>query len=125
MNPNKRYTLELGGSMLVYAGVLFSAILLIKGHPDAWWRFPIAVAPVVPVSFGITAVMRRMRAMDELQQRIQLEALAFSFMVTAVLTMTYGFLQIVGFPSLNWTWVFPLMVGLWGIGQWVAGRRYR
>ena len=110
---------------MVYAGVLFSAILLIKGHPDAWWRFPIAVAPVVPVSFGITAVMRRMRAMDELQQRIQLEALAFSFMVTAVLTMTYGFLQIVGFPSLNWTWVFPLMVGLWGIGQWVAGRRYR
>lgn len=125
MNANKRYALELGGSMLVYAAVLVGAILLINAHPLAWWRFLAAILPVVPVSYGITAIMRRIRVMDELQQRIQLEALAFSFMVTAVLTMTYGFLQVVGFPSLNWTWVFPLMVGLWGIGQWVAGRRYR
>jgi hypothetical protein len=63
--------------------------------------------------------------MNELQQRIQLEALGFSFGATAILTFTYGFLQNVGFSDLNWTWVVPLMIGLWGIGQIVAGRRYR
>ena len=73
----------------------------------------------------IMAFVRHLRAMDELQRRIQLEALAIGFGGTAVLTFGYGFLQGVGFPLLNWTFVFPLMIGLWGIGVAIARRRYQ
>jgi hypothetical protein len=80
---------------------------------------------MVPAIYGLIAFVRFMGALDELQRSIQLEAIAFGFGGTAVLTFGYGFLQGVGFPTLNWTFIFPLMIGLWGIGVAVAGRRYR
>jgi hypothetical protein len=63
--------------------------------------------------------------MDELQRKIQLEAVVFGFCGTALLTFSYGFLENAGFPHLNWIWIFPLMAALWGLGQAIAARRYR
>jgi hypothetical protein len=63
--------------------------------------------------------------MDELQRRIQLEALALASDGTALLTFSYGFLENVGFPHLSLFWVLPLMCALWGLGAGVAGRKYR
>jgi hypothetical protein len=56
---------------------------------------------------------------------IQLEALAFSFALTGVLTFSYGLLAFVGFPAISWVYIFPLMIALWGVGQAVAKRRYQ
>lgn len=125
MSAQRRYTGQFLAAMMVYAVVLIGSILVIQRNPDAWWRFPLAITPVIPVVVGIMAVVRRMRSMDELEQRIQLEALAFGYGCTAVLTFGYGFLQGVGFPQLNWTYLLPLMAALWGIGLALASRRYR
>lgn len=69
--------------------------------------------------------MRYFSRMDELQRRIQLEAFAFSFGVTGIVTFSYGLLVNVGFPPISWVWIFPLMIALWGIGAGVATRRYQ
>ena len=69
--------------------------------------------------------MRFFHNMDELQRRIQLEGFAFSFAVTGVVTFSYGCLVNVGFPTISWVYVFPLMIALWGIGTGIATRRYR
>lgn len=125
MTDQRRYTRQLVGSMVVYAIVLVGSILIVKANPSAWWRFLVILAPVAPVITAVLAVVDRMRTLDELQQRIQLEALAFAFGTTAVLTFSYGFLEGVGLPHLDWTFVLPLMSALWGIGLLVANRRYR
>ena len=62
--------------------------------------------------------------MDELQQRLEVEALAFAFGGTALITFAYGFLQDAGFPDLNWFYVWPLMGGLWIVGGFIARRRW-
>lgn len=41
--------------------------------------------------------MRFFSSMDELQRRIQLEAFAFSFGATGIVTFSYGLLTYVGF----------------------------
>ena len=69
--------------------------------------------------------MRFFSNMDELQRRIQLEAFAFSFGVTGIVTFSYDLLTYAGFPDISWVWIFPLMIALWGIGQGVATWRYR
>jgi hypothetical protein len=71
------------------------------------------------------AFMRYFSRMDELQRRIQLEAFAFGFGVTGIVTFSYGLLVYVGFPPISWVWIFPLMIALWGIGAGVATRRYQ
>ncbi|HET6262075.1 MAG TPA: hypothetical protein VFG99_07530 [Chloroflexia bacterium] len=123
----RAYLAQFVGAMIAYVIVLTASVLTLRSYPDpdAAWRIPVALLPVVPAILLMMAFVRYMRGIDELQRQIQLEALALGFGGTAVLTFGYGFLQGVGLPLLNWTFVFPLMVGLWGIGVAIAGRRYQ
>ena len=79
----RRYLVELLGALLAYSLVLVTSIWLLKSNPEAAWRIPVALAPMVPAVFVMASVLRFVRRMDELQQRMQLEALAFSFGGTA------------------------------------------
>jgi hypothetical protein len=125
-SKSKKYVREFLAAMAAYVVVLIVSITLISASPpSAWWRIPLALAPVVPILFAMLAFMRFFSRMDELQRRIQLEAFAFSFGVTGIVTFSYGFLVDVGFPTISWGWIFPLMIALWGIGQGVATRRYQ
>jgi hypothetical protein len=111
--------------MLAYCIVLPVSIVIIQANPHAAWRVPVALAPVIPAAVALWAYVRFLNRMDELQRRIQLEALALASGGTALLTFSYGFLENVGFPQLSLIWVLPLMVALWGLGTSVAGRKYR
>jgi hypothetical protein len=122
---SRRYVIEFGSAMLAYVVVLFASIALINANPDALWRYAVALAPVVPAFFALIAFVRFLGRMDELQRRIQLEAIGLSFGATAILTFAYGFLELVGFPHLSWIWILPLMVMLWGLGGAIAAAHYR
>ncbi|HUV96703.1 MAG TPA: hypothetical protein VMV98_04455 [Acidobacteriaceae bacterium] len=63
---------------------------------------------------------------NELQIRIHFESLAFAFVGTVLLTLTFGFLQaLAGVPTANWVWVWPLMGTLFLIGKRIAKRKYQ
>ncbi len=125
MNTAARtYVIEFGGAMAAYVIVLIASILLIQANPEAPWRVPLAVAPVVPAIFALAAFLHYLRRMDELQRKIQLEGIGLSFAATAILTFAYGFLENVGFPRVGLIWILPLMVMLWGLGTAIAARRY-
>jgi hypothetical protein len=111
--------------MALYAIVIVVSVALLKAQPHAAWRVPVALAPVVPAALGVAAFVRLLGRMDDLQRRIQLEALGLAFGATSILTFAYGFLEGVGFPHLSWIWIFPFMVALWGLGLAVASWRYR
>jgi hypothetical protein len=111
--------------MAVYAALLLPSLQFIKAHPESPWRIPVAVLPVAPIGFIVVNGMRRVRQMDELQQRKYLEAGALAYPAMIVLSITYGFLQNVGFPHVNWMYVGVAMFLLFGAGQIVAWLRYR
>jgi hypothetical protein len=71
------------------------------------------------------AFLRFLGRMDELERRIQLEAIGFAFGVTLVVVMTAGFLENAGVPRVSGIWIGPLMIALWGVGAALASRRYR
>jgi hypothetical protein len=121
----RKYLKEFLAAMIGYALVLSVSIVLIQHHRHAWWRYPVAVAPILPGLFIVIAVVRQLRRVDELQRRIQLDAMAFAFAGTAVVTFTYGFLEGVGLPRLSSSWVWPVMAVLWVSGAAAAARRYR
>lgn len=124
---DRRYLVELGGAMLAYAVVLLVAMTLVNNtDAGSGWRVPLALVPMVPLVFALFAFVRYLGRMDELQRRVQLEALAFAFGGTALLTFGYGFLQsVAGFPQVNWFAVWPIMAVLWLAGKARADRRYK
>jgi hypothetical protein len=83
-----------------------------------------ALLPMVPGAGVCWAVLRQLRRMDELQRRLQLEALACAFAGTALITFSYGFLENVGFPRVSMFTVWPLMGTLWIGGLYFCRRRY-
>lgn len=121
----KRYTFQFIAAMLAYVVVLIVCITLLKQFPDSRIRISLSVAPLIPVIFGLYAFLRKLSLLDELQTRIQYEAIAFASVATALLTFTYGFLELAGLPRLSMTFVLPLLCLLWGVGLFVAKRRYK
>jgi hypothetical protein len=121
----RRGLLEFYGALSAYALVLAGSVWLLNSSRDAAWRIPVALAPVVPAVLMVLAFVREFGRMDELQQRIHSEGLAFGFGGALVTTFGYGFLEFVGFPHLNWIFVWPVMMAFWGIGIARARRRYR
>jgi hypothetical protein len=112
------------GAVLTYAIVAVASGMAI-GHLSVPWKYVVALLPVLPALWFATLFARHFGEMDELERKIQLEALAFAFSAAVILTLGYGFLQHAGWPIPNWVWVWPLMGMCWLIGKFVARRRYR
>ena len=120
------YVKELLSTLTVYGVVLVGSIELLK-HSDfaPGWQAAIALTPMLACVAAAWVILREIRRMDELQRRIQFEALGFAFAVTALATFSYGFLEGLGWPRLSMFDVWPLMAGLWVVGLAMARRRYR
>lgn len=102
--------------------------LLRNTQPAALVRVVLALLPVIPSALYILAVVRSIRSMDELQRRIQLEAVTFAFVGTLILSLMYGMLQKSGFfRAWAWDWegIWLMMFGLWLVGYFAAVRRYQ
>lgn len=120
------YLREFGAFILAYGATLLASVLLVTGgHVAGHWVIPVTLAPMIPAAGVCWAVYRQLGRMDELQRRVQLEAFAFAFAGTALLTFSYGFLETAGYPRLPMFAVWPLMATLWMIGGIVSSRRYR
>jgi len=120
-----RTQIEFGLAVLAYLMVLVGSVTVLQANRGADWRYYVAVLPVAPAAFVIWLFVRAISRLDELQRRIQMEAFAFSLGTTALVTFGYGFLEGAGMPHLSWTYVFPLMAVLWGVGVAVFRWRYR
>lgn len=125
MFDGKRYTLEMLGAFVLYVGVLIPSRSYLRTNPDADLATVISLAPVAPVLLAAWVIVRHLLRMDELQKRIQFEALAITFTITALGTIAYGFLQNVGFPAFNTMFIGTGSVGVWGICTAFTSRRYR
>lgn len=88
----------------------------------------VAAVPLAAFALFIVAEVREIRRCDELEQRIQLEALAVAYPVSVLLVYGLGLLEragvvIPGFASLRDVW--PLTVLPYFVGFALARRRYR
>lgn len=125
-SQNKRYALELGGAFLAYGSLLFISNRINSiWEPTGTAKLLIALLPMLGGIAAMLAVIRAFRRLDELQRRIQLDALAFAFSGTALLTLAWGFAETSGLPLLSYFWIWPLMGTLWILGVIVFQARYR
>ena len=120
----RRYNRNVLIALLVYATLLAVSGFIVDANRDAGWRYAVALLPMIPAAYLTIACVHYYQSMDELQQRIALEALAFAFGGTALITFGYGFLDAAGLPRISWWWVWPVMASLWIIGGWLARKRW-
>lgn len=121
----KQYTLELGGALALYAMLLVGAAALERAiNLSDIVRLAINLVPMIGAFAAAWAIMRGLWRMDELQRRIQFDAIAMSFLGTALITFGWGFAEDAGVPRLQAFMVWPIMGALWGVGLIISRRRY-
>ncbi len=121
----RQYYWELGASVVTYTlALVLSLTVLVHYQVGAIWKPVVALLPMAPAAGICWAILRQLHRMDELQRRMQLEALAFAFAGTALVTFSYGFMENAGFPRISMFAVWPLMGALWTIGLVLGRRRY-
>jgi len=121
------------GTRLLIRGLLWVSIFMLSrgllemDFGPAWLRVVVALFPVPFFIWYLWTWFNGAAAMDELQRRIELEALGFAFPATAVYLMTIGLLDLaITLPpedfSLHHIWMF-LPIAYYA-GLWRAKRRY-
>lgn len=126
----KRYVRAMWPILFAYSLILFFAGWMIKrGIEFMPLRALVAVLPVVPLVFLLRIGLRYLRETDELQRRIEIEAIGIAALLVSILYFAGGLLQQAKVLSLNagavMIWVFPLIMLFYGIAKFFAVRRYR
>lgn len=112
--------------MLLYIAVLIWSLNYLKNKDISYLaQIFVTLLPIIPCILVGWSVIRQLACLDEMQQRIQLQAFSLAFVGTALITFSYGFLENIGFPHLSMFFVWPLMATLWGIGIAIGTWRYR
>jgi hypothetical protein len=106
----------------------FGARLLLESDAlQTWQRVAIAVAPIPVAAIALGLIVRGARELDELELRIQLEALATAFLLTILFLMTLGLMQravTLKFEDWSYAHVWAMLPTLYFLGLIVARRRY-
>lgn len=126
MFNSKQYLLELGGAFALYAILLVGAGMVERTlAPAGSFKLAINLMPMIGAVAASWAILRALWRMDEMQRRIQFDAIAMSFLGTALITFGWGFAEGAGMPQMRAFAVWPIMGVLWGLGVFVAQWRYR
>lgn len=122
---SKIYVMQFCGTMVLYVVMLLVSVWGVKNLAELPVRIVAALLPMIPIGLALLVFLRFFGTLDELQKRIQLYAMAFSFGASGMLTFTYGLLQNAGLPQVSFIAVFPTMIALWGLGSVIASWKYQ
>ena len=108
---------------------LFASIFLVKrGIESVPLRAIVAVLPVLPIGMMMLAALRYLREIDELQRRIETDAIGVASLLVSMLYFAGGLLQKAKVIDLDagvaMIWVFPLLCLTYGIAKMILTRRY-
>ncbi|MBT3391449.1 MAG: hypothetical protein HN413_13700 [Chloroflexi bacterium] len=111
--------------LILYIGFLLFAVSWVPKHEVSSWRYLIVMLPMLP---GVTLALGLVRIsskLDELERKIILESIAFSFILTLIILIGQGLLGLVGFPQLGDAAIAALMCFLLVIGKFWSNWRHR
>lgn len=125
----QRYVREFFPTMLAYVVAVLASGFLLKRIDEPLLRALVALLPVPPIFLAMRSIIRYIRAVDEMQQRIELEAISAATAFVTLLYLAGGFLQSAKVIDLRASSVlllaFPLVCAAYGFAKLLVTRRYR
>lgn len=126
---SRRYLRAFWPIMIGYSLLLFLSVTLIKrGIESVPLRAFVAVLPALAIALFMGAALRYLREIDELQRRIETEAIGAASLLVSLLYFAGGLLQqakVIAIPGgVAMIWVFPLLCLSYGIAKMILTKRY-
>lgn len=122
-----RYRREMMIAMVIYVALVFAGSYGVRylNWPN-WAVIAASLAPLLPALLMLRAYATFLNSIDEFQRRIQTDAILISAAVVGFGSFAYGFLEEwASFPHLPLIWVFPALIGFWGLAACIVRLRYK
>jgi hypothetical protein len=115
-----------GAYAVVFPALGTAARFGLEGYlPETVLNYILAASVGAAIGFIYWTTWRYMQDLDELHQRIMLEAVAFSFFITMPLVVIAGIVGMTEDVVLDVTWIYVVAEVMRGVGLMIAGRKYR
>jgi hypothetical protein len=111
--------------LILYLVLLAVAVWQAPQMEPSIWRYLVALLPMIPGLFLTFGIVRVTTTIDEMERRILLEAVTFSFIFTLVLLLSFGLLGLVDVPQPRPIHIVTIMCMLLVIGKLWGNWRYR
>jgi hypothetical protein len=127
MRPHQKlYLIEVAPALVLYVLAVLVLPLAQPHATAAWQRIALALVPLLAIVWVIVALWRRLLRKDELEQRIELIAIAIASSIVGIASLAWGMLELDGLaPPISLFYVLPALVGTYGAIKCVAWWRYR
>lgn len=100
------YNRDFAPAFVAYVAIVLSIMFFVDFEDAAWWKYLLALTPVIPALWGVRAVKRHLGRIDEMWRQTHLESMATGFGVAMVVAMTVGFAANAGLDTNRWgSWV--------------------
>jgi hypothetical protein len=117
----RRYFIEFNGAMLLYLATVIGRVYTAPLVSDPALKTLVILSPILPVFLAAFAALRFYRGIDEYHRLQILESFAFAACAAGVITISWNFLEDVGFPHLSIAYAWPIIAAVWGIGMLYFG----
>ena len=128
MNPTDRakrqYTMRFWLAMAAYVAIVIP-VSNAAAHTTGSLRIALALTPLIPIAVLFISCVVMIRSIDELERQIHVEALAIAAGITALLSVTYGFLEVARFPRPSAWFTYGVLMAAWAIATPFVSRRYK
>ncbi|QGZ95768.1 hypothetical protein [Terricaulis silvestris] len=123
----RRYTREMLTAAGIYSVFVFAGAYAVRNLDLPQWAVIAAsLAPLLPALLMLRAYATFLRGIDEFQRRIQTDAILIAAAIVGFGSFAYGFLEEwADFPHLPLIWVFPALIGTWGLAACIIRLRYK
>lgn len=115
--------------LVAFAGYVLAMIVLGQArhaHWPLWVLVVLALLPAVLLAWAMVAEWRHVRQSDELEQRVQHQAMHMAASGTGVLAFAFGMLNQLGMLNVRGSLIFvlPVMFLLYAVAGWWFRRKY-
>jgi hypothetical protein len=116
---------RLGVALAVFILTFSGSMSFMKRPSIQLLKYILPAATAISGIVLIIVVGHALSTLDEIQRRIQIEALAIGFGISALVILTYGLMGLAGTPQPSLLVVPAIMVFSWGIGKLWTRWNYR
>jgi len=122
MKTNRHLLLNFSLGILAYGIGLIGLNYLYE--KDSTYNFWLILLPCLPIIYISTVIIRYVSSLDEMKQKITIEAMAFSGLATSFTCFSYLFLRDLGAPEFRAEWAFYLVWLFYIVGLQWSKRRF-
>jgi len=120
----RRYRIEIAAATFAYVALLEVSVRNVD-HAAGALKVALALLPMLGVLAMSIAFVRFTLRQDEFQRQTIFLSAAIAALVCGLVTMSLGFLENAGGPRIDLIFVWPMILGAFGIAVPFVRRRYR